>query len=339
MKLHNRTPDIENLYAVLRREVPSRPTLFELFMNDPLYEMLSGRKKPIDSPLEYLKFRIDAFSAAGYDYTTTGACEMSFNPTENFRKESISLNDNFIITDEASFEAFDWPDVENYDFSTLDDIKDYLPGNMKLMIMGPSGVLENVIELVGYDNLCYMLYENPDLVRLIFDAVGSRLLKYYEIAANFDSVGIIMVNDDWGFNTQTFLSTEQMREYVFPWHKRIVETARVHKLPAVLHSCGNLQMVMDDVIEMGFSGKHSYEDAIIPVEDAYEKWHDQIAILGGIDVDYLIRRDTDEITSRCRTMIERTAARGGWALGTGNSVPEYIPQDKYLAMIKTALQE
>lgn len=41
---------------------------------------------------------------------------------------------------------------------------------------------------------------------------------------------------------------------------------------------------MDDVIEMGFSGKHSYEDAILPVENAYEKWHDQIAILGGIEM-------------------------------------------------------
>jgi len=337
MKLHNRTPDIENLYAVLRREAPSRTTLFELFMNDPLYEVLAGRKRPAPDSSAYLRFKIDAFAAAGYDYTTAHACQMRFNPNDHVQKNTISLNESFVITDEASFEAFAWPDVENHDFSALADIKDYLPGNMKLMILGPCGVLENAISLVGYDNLCIMLYENPALARAIFDCVGSRLLRYYEIAAGFDSVGLIMVNDDWGFNTQTFLSPAQMREYVFPWHQKIVTLAHSRNLPAVLHSCGNLEAVMDDIIAIGFDGKHSFEDAILPVEDAYQRWHDRIALLGGIDVDFLIRRDAGEIAARCRAMLERTAARGGWALGTGNSVPEYIPQEKYFAMIQTAL--
>ena len=341
MKLHDRIPDIENLYAVLQREIPSRPTLFELFLNEPLHETLTGQKKPdYNDSLTYLKFRIDAFVAAGYDYTTTNACGMTFNPVANVRKESISLNENISIVDEASFEAFTWPDPESFDYSTLEKIKDYLPGNMKLMVMGPGGVLENVIELVGYDNLCYMLYEDTDLVHAIFDAVGSRLLKYYELATSFESVGLIMVNDDWGFNTQTFLSPEQMREYVIPWHKKIVAVAKAHQLPTILHSCGNLQAVMDDVIdEIGFNGKHSYEDTILPVEGFYEKWGERIAIIGGIDVDFLIRQDVSEIEARCRAMLERTATRGGWALGTGNSVPAYIPQEKYFAMIKTALGE
>ena len=94
---------------------------------------------------------------------------------------------------------------------------------------------------------------------------------------------------------------------------------------------------MDDIIYMGYDGKHSYQDNILPVEDAYERWHNHIAILGGIDVDYLIRRESCDISARCQSMLERTEARGGWALGTGNSVPEYIPQDKYFTMIKTAL--
>jgi uroporphyrinogen decarboxylase len=37
-------------------------------------------------------------------------------------------------------------------------------------------------------------------------------------------------------------------------------------------------------------------------------------------------------------MIERTAARGGYALGTGNSIPDYVPIENYLAMIR-AVQE
>ena len=87
---------------------------------------------------------------------------------------------------------------------------------MKIMLSGPGGVLENVIDLVGYDNLCYLIFDEPELVAAVFEKVGSILAAYYEQGAQYDSVGIIMSNDDWGFNTQTMLSPEDLRKYVFP---------------------------------------------------------------------------------------------------------------------------
>ena len=341
MKLHDRKPDIGNLYKIFRREEPSRPTIFELFLNGPLYERLAGRAAPPGGPEhanEHLKFLIDAFAAAGYDYVSTQACEIGFKNERHQKKDTISLNEGYVITDEASFEEYEWPKPEECDYSRLDIAAEYMPEGMKLMIMGPGGVLENAIALAGYDNLCYMIYENHALAKAIFDNVGECLLKYYQIAAPHPSVGFIMSNDDWGFKSQTFLSPEHMREFVLPWHKKIVEAAHARNLPATLHSCGNLDCVMDDVIDYcGFDAKHSFEDAILPIEDVYEKWGGRIAILGGIDVDFIIRRPDSEIAERSRAMLKRAEGRGGYALGTGNSVPEYIPQEKYFTMIKTAL--
>ena len=341
MKLHDRKPDIDNLYKVFRREAPDRPTLFELFMNVPLYERLAGRQIAMGAPdpgFEYLKLVIDAFAAAGYDYVSSGASDFNFKTEGRRQMNTVSLNDGFVITDERSLEEYDWPDPASYDYSILDKAEAYMPDGMKLMVTGPCGVLENVIALTGYDNLCYMVFEQPSLAKALFDNVGSRLLKYYQIAAPHPAVGLIMSNDDWGFKSQTFLSPAHMREYVLPWHKKIVEAAHANKLPAVLHSCGNLAEVMDGVIDYcGFDAKHSYEDTIIPVEDAYEKWGGRIAILGGIDVGFIMSSGADEIAGRSRAMLKRSEGRGGYALGTGNSVPEYIPEEKYLAMIKTAL--
>jgi hypothetical protein len=48
---------------------------------------------------------------------------------------------------------------------------------MKLVVSGYEGVLETVIALAGFDRLCLMLFENPDLAGELFDAVGSRLLR------------------------------------------------------------------------------------------------------------------------------------------------------------------
>ena len=342
MKLHDRKPDIGNLYKIFRGEAPSRPTLFELFLNRPLYERLAGRefKDGGDNPeFESLKLVIDAYRAAGYDYATSQGCSIGFKTERRSRKDTISLNEGFVITDEKSFEEYEWPEPENYDYSRLDKAAEYMPEGFKLMVMGPGGVLENAIALTGYDNLCYMIYENPALAKAIFDNVGGILLKYYSLVAPRPGVGFIMSNDDWGFKGQTFLSPKHMREYVLPWHKKIVDVAHSHNLYAVLHSCGNLNEVMDDVIDYcGFDAKHSFEDVIMPIEDAYEKWNGRIALLGGIDVDFVVSRSEEEITERCRAMLARAAERGGYALGTGNSVPEYVPQEKIIALFKAALE-
>ena len=340
MKLHNRKPDIENLYKVLRKEEPSRPTLFELFMNRPLYERLAGRKLTDESPLETLKLVIEAYTAAGYDYTSTHGSNFAFSSGRHKEKNTISLNDGFVITDEESFQKYAWPNPSDYDFSRLEKITPWIPDGMKLMCMGPGGVLENVITLTGYDNLCLMLYDNPALVQAIFDRVGETLLKYYSIALQYDSVGLLMSNDDWGFKHQTFLSPAEMRKYVFPWHKKYVELAHSKKIPAVLHSCGYPGDIMDDVInDIKFDGKHSFEDTIVTVEESYELYQGRIALLGGIDVDYIIKHTEEEIYARSRAMLKRAQGRGGYALGTGNSVPEFIPQDHYIAMLKAALEE
>lgn len=45
----------------------------------------------------------------------------------------------------------------------------------------------------------------------------------------------------------------------------------------------------------------------------------------------------EEIYRRSKAMLERTEGRGGYALGSGNSIPEYVPQENYLAMISAAV--
>ncbi len=329
-------PDFGNLLSVLQRGKPERPTLFEFFLNGPLYARLAGREPREDDTLDQKRVVLEAFHAAGYDYATMHA-GFSFPIGEYRHEASLSLNEKALITDRASFGAFPWPDPDAADYSVLTDLSGGLPDGMKFVVPGPGGVLENLIQIVGFDNLCYMLVDDERLVSDIVEAIGSRLVRHYEIVGRYDSVGAMISNDDWGFKTQPMLSPAQMREIVFPWHKRIAQAIHDSGRPAILHSCGNLESVMDDIIDdMGYDGKHSYEDAICPVEEAYDRWGRRIAILGGIDLDFVCRGRPEEIETRSRAMLERSAKLGSYALGTGNSVPEYVPDRNYLAMIGAA---
>lgn len=332
-------PDFNNLLSVLKREAPSRPTLFEFFLNGPLYAKLAGlAQEPAWGTINGERALIQAFRNAGYDYGTLHASGMYFPTSAVNHMASRSMNDTAIIFDRKTYDAYQWPDPDSFDYSKLDTLAPDLPDGMKIIVCGPGGVLENVMQITGYEGLCLMMVDDPGLVEKIFEDVGSRLVRYYEISSPRPTVGAVISNDDWGFNNQTMLSPADMRRYVFPWHERIVSVIHAAGKPAILHSCGNLEPVMDDIIDgMGYDGKHSYEDKIEPVEEAYERYGKRIAILGGLDLDFVCRSTPEAVSARAQAMLDRSASRGSYALGSGNSIPYYVPDENYLAMIEPAV--
>jgi uroporphyrinogen decarboxylase len=330
-------PDFENLLAVLRQEAPRKPTLFEFYFNERIYSRVVPGPTPTD-PEEWLRRFIKTFHRLGYDFATILLPGFQFSdPDLRETKQTFSMNDGAVIRNQKEFDAFEWPDPEGADYDLLIRLYEDLPEGMKLLPYSPDGVLENAIRLMGFDTLCFNLHDNLPLVEDVFEQVGSRLVQYYKRALQHECVGACLANDDWGFITNTLISTEDLRRLVFPWYRQIVEISHAAGKPAILHSCGHFENIIEDIIgDMRFDGRHSYEDNIMPVEEAYEKYHERIAIIGGIDVNFVCESTPDEVYARSKAMLERTADRGGFALGTGNSVPEYIPDENFFALIRAA---
>ncbi|MFP4180182.1 MAG: uroporphyrinogen decarboxylase family protein [Spirochaetaceae bacterium] len=322
--------------------------MFEFFLDDPVYERFAGRSFPegttwphLDKLHERGMIEIDAFHNAGFDHATVRASAfdvMYYTFPDKGKAESVSMNEGNHIYDRESFASFPWCEPEDFDDSHLDTLSDYLPDNMKFLIGGPCGILEIVIQLMGYERLCYLLFDDPELLEEIFEAVGDRFLRYYRGALRHESVGAIIYNDDWGFNTGPMISPDDIKRLVFPWVQRIVAEAHKAAIPSIIHSCGNLYgPIMEGIIdELNFDAKHSYQDIILPVEDAYERLHERIAVLGGLDVDYLMSSSPEEIERRSRYLLERSAERGGYALGSGNSITKSIPKESFDAMRRAA---
>ena len=338
-KTRNRKPDFQNIIDALRLKLPSRPTYMELFLNNKLYEDVLQEKQP-EAFIDRNKFLVRAYGKLGYDYVTISPPPILSFPhlSQTQVKQTRSINYEPVIFDEQSYSAYTWPQTDTYDYSYLSDENLCLPNGMKAICIAPNGVLENTINLLGYDNLCIAIYENPVLLENTVNMVGQTLYNYYKNCVQYDTVGACFVNDDWGFNTQTMLSPMHMRKLIVPWHKRI--TAAIHSAGkyTIMHSCGMLWDVMDDIIyDIKSDGKHSYEDTITPVEQAYERLKNKIAVIGGIDIDFLCRKSPEKVYERAMHLLEITKNDGGYILGSGNSIPEYIPRESLFAMLSAAL--
>ncbi|MDF1515205.1 MAG: uroporphyrinogen decarboxylase family protein, partial [Anaerolineae bacterium] len=69
------------------------------------------------------------------------------------------------------------------------------------------------------------------------------------------------------------------------------------------------------------------------VRELKNSYGKHIALLGGIDVDFLCRADQESIRERVRNTLDICMPGGGYCLGTGNSVTNYIPVRNYLTMV------
>jgi uroporphyrinogen decarboxylase len=153
---------------------------------------------------------------------------------------------------------------------------------------------------MGYETLCYSLYDQRDLVSAIVD----KLREFFRVCVKR-----------------------------MPGHRLMVEMSHAAGRPYLLHSCGNLSDIMDDLIEeVRIDAKHSFEDTIEDVRQVKHSYGRKIALLGGIDVNFLCRSDEQAIRKRVRQTLDVCQQDGGYCLGTG-SVANYIPLDNYLTML------
>jgi uroporphyrinogen decarboxylase len=168
----------------------------------------------------------------------------------------------------------------------------------------------------------------------MFERIGKFFVAVAETACSFSCVTALFGGDDMGYKTQTMVGPKVLIEKSFPWHRRMAALAHEHGRLYLLHACGNLAEVMEPLIEdVRIDGKHSWEDTILPVSEAKRLYGDRIALIGGIDMDYLCRASEEEIRRRLRETLDVCQPGGGYCLGSGNTVANYVPLGSYLVML------
>jgi uroporphyrinogen decarboxylase len=243
-----------------------------------------------------------------------------------------------MIEDCESFERYPWPKIQDIDLFPLEYISSHLPDGMGLLVSHSAGVFEHVSEILSYEKMCYLLYDNPELVRSVTDRVGSLMESFYQQIIDIPRIYAIFPGDDLGFKSSLLVSPKFIKELILPWHARFACLAHDHAKLFFMHSCGNVYQLMPDLIKfIKIDAKHSFEDGILPVEDFLSQYGDQVAALGGLDVGVLTQSSAQEVTRYVRKKIEKCAPYKRFAIGTGSSVTSYIPVENYLAMIQTVL--
>ena len=345
-------PDWQGFVDTIQRKgTPNRVFFCEIFQDKEIKQAISERydlPKGIDpSDPHYERWKYIAVQRfCGYDYVVAGLTGTLLDidniiATEDTAELAEGHDRNFVDPHRGSilswedFERYQWPDVDAPAATEeLEWYQENLPEDM-CIIGGLTGhFLEEITFLMGYENLCFALFDQRDLVKAIADRLTAHYERCVERILEYDRVKMVWGTDDMGFKTGLAISPDDIREYVLPSHKLLAQMCHDKDRLYLLHACGKLDDIMEDLIEdVRIDAKHSFEDAIVDICELKQKIGHRVALLGGVDVDFLCRSDEDSIRERVRNTLDACQEGGGYCLGTGNSVANYIPLDNYLAML------
>lgn len=336
-------PDYRHMLAVLRNERPTRLPLYEhgispLIMEQVLGVRFAGLAAGDDHDLdEYYRWYCRFFEEMTYD---TVSCEIGLVPLLP-QHGAIMGGRPGPIQNRADFERYPWAELPDLYWRCADRhfaaLSRHLPLGMKAVGGVGYGVLEVSEDLVGFEHLAYLQADDPELFADLYIKIGDLLLAVWaKVLAHYhDTFAICRMGDDLGFKTSTLVAPQTIRRHILPQYRRIVGQIKAAGKPFLWHSCGCIFSIMDDVIALGIDAKHSNEDVIAPYERWIELYGSRIGLLGGIDVDLLCRKEPAEVFEVVleRGRRYRSMARG-YALGSGNSIPDYVPVDGYLALVR-----
>jgi len=346
------SPDWEGLVSCIRREgTPDRVYHIELFLDAEVQDAICERYQVLDGlarsdPFFSYQKEIALQRFLGYDYVRARLEDvvmplhsMSANDTAALAREGgRSFQDEHVgpITNWQELETYPWPDPTRPSvFRAYDWYERNLPDDMCMIASGGfAHFCEYLTWLMGYETLCYALFDQRDLVRAIADRLTEMFRSALGQILDYGRVKIVWGSDDMGFRSGTLISPDDLREFVLPGHRLMAKMSHEAGRPYLLHSCGNLSGIIDDLVDdVQIDAKHSFEDTIERVTEVKHTYGRRIALLGGIDVDFMCRSSQEAIRARVRETLDVCQQGGGYCLGTGNSVANYIPVDNYLAMV------
>jgi uroporphyrinogen decarboxylase len=171
---------------------------------------------------------------------------------------------------------------------------------------------------MGFRRFFQRLVDDPAFVDRLLASRAAWCIAMYREAIRLGAE-VVVLGDDAGQRGGPMISPRMWRQYVLPYHRRIVEALRV---PVIWHSDGDIASLLPMAVEAGFAGIHGL-DPLAGMDLAQVKRDfPDLVLIGNVDVRVLCGADLQAVRDEVDRCITQGAPGGGYLLATCNSIFE-----------------
>ena len=205
-----------------------------------------------------------------------------------------------------------------------------------LLIGFYASLFEKAWFLRGMENLLADMMLNEEYCTALCDLIVESDLKMLDMVLAADVDGVLL-GCDWGSQQALMMGPAMWRKYLGPRHARMFKRIREAGKFAFLHSCGNIRVVLPEVVAMGVQVLNPFQPECIDIGAVKDELGDQLCFWGGVSTQQTLPYGTpDEVRAETRQVAARLGKGGGYILSPAQALQDDVPLENILALIEVA---
>ncbi len=207
-------------------------------------------------------------------------------------------------------------------------------GDQRAIMAIVNGPLEPAWALRGFQTFLADLYRNPSLVEKCLDITTNFEI---EVGKQLIDAGadIILIGDDYGMQQNLMFSPKLWRKLISPRLKQVVTAFKKRDALVVLHSDGNINPIIQDLVHIGLDGLNPIQTSAGVIPREVKEKYPSLTQVGTVDIQYTLPFGTpEEIETEIRGTIRDAGHSGGLVIGPQHAVQPDVPLKNVEIMVK-----
>jgi uroporphyrinogen decarboxylase len=302
----------ERVFAALQHQEPDRVPRFEIWIDALLAEL--GQDDPASA---YVNLGQDGVLMPTRNPPESNAWRNGVDEWGRVWQDGMYVDG--VVDTEADLEKYSPPlgYVEQlYDPDRVQAIRASFP-NHCLVFGTHIGPFTAGYMAMGFERFFLRLVDDPAFAHRLLEARTAWCIAVYRRAASLGAE-LLVLGDDAGHREGPMISPRMWREFILPYHRRIVDAVDV---PVIWHSDGNVAALLPMAIEAGFVGFHGLEPAAgMDLTRIKQAFGQDLVLIGNVDVRVLCGSDLEAVRREVDRCIVQGAPGGGYMIASCNSI-------------------
>lgn len=205
------------------------------------------------------------------------------------------------------------------------------PDRFRVFYLGFS-LFERAWTLRGMENLMFDFVDNPEFVHELLGSIADYNIAQVREALKYD-IDAVYFGDDWGQQQGLIMGKPYWDIYIKPQLRRMYGFVRAAGKFQFIHSCGDVDELFDDFIELGVNCFNPFQPEVMDTLALLPKYHGRLAFHGGLSTQRVLPYGTtDEVRQATRQLLNLGRA-GGHIFAPAHAVESDVPLANILAFL------